>query len=283
MTGYIRSYCASALLLFGGTLLAFESSLQFPVQEKSEYRALFSMQSELKCAGHLVVVKGTEQLKGDFRMLDAWQGAFPIAVEFVLEGAEFAIRDGAEREVFNLETPTTHVEINELKGFKGRPVRFSIVDKPPFISFSDDFLKQYGEMKIFRYPIFGGFLGECLYTLFEISRHSLKLGEGFEIVVEKGEGKPYQSTKTCVVKEVSSDQVVVEVTTIVDRQKIYLSALEPAVVTEQSRALWTIERANGFKFKIEESGHISQMIRLEQVEVLQNHVLERQITSIPID
>lgn len=238
-----------------------------------------SMKSELKCLGHTIDFKGSQQIKGYLELRKEWEGDLGIPLHFTLLGAEFSIFDRGHKEFFNLETPTTHVEINELRGFKGQEIRFSLKEKPPFVQLREDFLKQYGELKIFQYPIFAGFLGEYLYILFEISRHPLQVGEGFQVVIEKGEGRPYQSAKTCVVKEVTPEFAIIEVTTIVDRQKIYLSALEPAVVAEQSKAVWKIDRANGLKFEIREKGEISQMMRLNQVEVLQKHFIERQITS----
>lgn len=281
MSVFIRFCCVKLIaLLLIYPWAGFSISLNFPVGEEVSYVSLFKIESGLTCNGHLVSSCASQELTGTLTNSEIEFQNFPVSLQFTIDDLKFSAIHQGQSIIWSLDKPGSFIELNELKSFRGIPLKFSLIENPPFIEFPNEWLKHYGDLKIFRYPILTGLFGDDLYFLFELSKHPLKVGEKFEVTIEKTDKQPYRTVKTVFVKEILSDQIILEVLTLIERERVTLPSGQ-AIVHGQSKAIWDIARTNSLKFKMQEKGTLTQTVLVEEIESQHKHAFEREIhTSI---
>lgn len=280
MTVFIR-FCCVSLCLFASCAAEI---LQFDFDKEVKYDALIAIKSDLKSSSNISTISITQTLQGLLFFQDIEKIEFPISMGFKLEGAQTTIvENNAKSESYSLSNPGNFLELVELRAFKGKTIPFSITNKPPYLSYAQEFLDRYKDIKIFRAPLFAGYFGEDLFNLFTLSERPFKEGDVFEIIEDKTDEKPYVKKKTFIIKEIDHDQVIVEIITLIDRLKLFKSTPEQSVVYYHTKASWTINRRNSLKFKMQEQGTFQLATLQNGEEVLTAHTLEKRIKTDDAD
>lgn len=278
MIANIRFYFVNifVLLIFSG-LGAVEFFLPILREHDLHYESIVYLHSDIQHNDEFLPIDNFQKLRGVLYLEACEDLKFPINMQFTLKDAEFTVDHNHHLVSYTVDAPGTLVEANELRLFRDRSIPFSIIEEPSFILFPDDFKQRYGDLKLFRYPIFASWLGEDLKMLFTIASRPIRVGEGFQQIYEKNIENPYQVIKSVVIQEITAEHVIVEITTLIERQKISLSGEDKAVVSGESFARWVINRADGLLFNIKEKGSFQQTIQLNDEDASRNYVFEKQV------
>jgi hypothetical protein len=251
--------------------LAAEAPLvRFNQGEDVHYEAKTSIRSTFEKEGQSSIFLIIEDVTGTLlQEIDHFQ--------FTLHSLNYSIN---QDKMLSLDHPDGSLELVELQRWKNKPISFVLKKTAPHLEFSKTFLAQYGDLAIFKTPFFAGLLNvEDFLTLFELAHHSLKVGEGFELLFSKTEGTLYEKRQTFALREISEDRLIVEVTTLIDRQKIPLEDGGTLVVFGEFKALWTIQRKAALLFHLEESGTLTHGMKQGGVESKQTYKVKKQIKT----
>lgn len=261
-----------------------ESPFSFRGSEPVQYETRLTTHSTMKIGGTPFEVLATQRLGGVFQLLENQTFQLPLSAQFQIEEVQFTERHlwDSSFEDYNLDRPGPVLELNELKALRGRPIPFTLVKAPPFIAFSQEFLDIYQGLQIIQYSFFAGLLGEDLSNLFEIADRLVHPEESIQITYEKTPERAFRTTKTFTLKEITAQHIIVETVTTMERQKIFISESEEAVVDGHFHATWTLDKNNCLLFRLQETGEFSQTVSVGGVENRMVHSLEKQIvTTLP--
>lgn len=290
MTVYIRFFCVSTLLYC--SLHASEQSfradkieLNFVPGQAVHYESRTALQSEWIFDKQPVALTAVQDFKGKL-LLDLDQqrdSQYPISMQFALDELQYLMREGDKQSVHSLEMPGQVVVLSQLKPWKKRYLPFQLITNFPYVSYSEEFLRKYGGLKVFREPVFASLLGEELYTLFKISDRTLVPGEGFEIYYDISDQQPFQMKKIIVIQSITPTTIVAEITTLVERQKMIFSGIDIGVVDGQYKAQWTIDRNSSLLFDVKETATLTQSLRVNGVDATLKHTLNKHIHTSPVN
>jgi hypothetical protein len=229
-----------------------------PADAEVNYKSISSMNSKWECNGDILPVHVTQTLEG------------------TLELNQFTLSN-LTLDTYDLNQPGQIVELIEMQRWRNKPLPFFINDSAPYLHFSEKFLQRNGGFHIFSSNTLAGFLGDDLHQLMQLSDLSLTVDKPIEI---KSHFQKLDRKQTILLKEISEEFIVVEITTVVDRQKVFLDSGDFAVVFGQSIAIWTINRRNGLQFNIREEGNLTTSVKVLGIDARQVHEIKREVLNL---
>lgn len=284
MTACIRSFIVS--LALAAALGAVQESPAVSSQEV-RFESRLETQSDWHVSESASIISGTQQVKGLLTLLDPESKLnFPVPLQMKLEDVKFTVQENGKVTQLDIANPGNKMELVELKHWIGRPIRFELIDKEPFIQYSEDFVRQYGELQVFKNAFFEGLFVSDLHTLFSIVKRPLKEGETFQIETPKTDAHPFQQEQSFTVREITDTKIVIDVASSIERQKLTVPIKNAdaeldlkAVIFGQFKGTWTIDRANNLLFSLKENGFFTQTMKVNEVEVSVKHNIDKQIAT----
>lgn len=273
MITFIRFFCVSFLFCWGA-LLAEPLYLPFDSAQTYQYQTHTHATWTIEVDRKPLEISSQFDLKGEAKF--SLEDQQINMMQFRLKEASLAFGD----QKLSLEQPQHSIEMNELKIFQNQWMPFDFLMTPPYVQLNKKAEELYKDLKLVKEPILIGIFGEDFHLLTELLKRPLVIGEGFEVIVPRREQRQYEMVQTVVVKEINQDSLIVEVTTVSDRQKINLEEGDAAVLYYQAEAVWVLDKRNGLNFQIVENGIFTQSMRSQGVDSNQKQMIRRDVKLV---
>lgn len=261
-------FCFASILLFS-CLHSDEGKLvSLPQITETEYQSFSEIDSKWESQNSLIPFRIKQQLIGK---LSFEKDSFQI----IILSLDYQIN----HKKYSLESPGQITELIELERWKQKPLSFTITDSYPYMNFSSTFNERYKGLKFVSSSSLTGYFGEDLHKLIQIVNLPLKLNETIELLKEKSAVYPFQRKQMVTLKEIKEDEIVVEVVTAIEREKVFFGGTDFAVILGEIKETWAINRANALIFQMEEEGAFSTALKVNDKDTRQDHHIVRKITS----
>lgn len=203
---------------------------------------------------------------------------FPIEVQLTLRNMKLEMRAAGKTIENDLKNPGQITPLIQFAHFQNKPIDLTLIKNPPYALFKEPFAKQFLDLELFEQPLFEGIFVSPLHQLIELVSRPLKVGEGFQITQERTDTRPYFSTTTYTVRKIEGDEILVDSTWIIERQKSTLTGEKSsisAVIYGELKGSWTLSKQNPFQFKYEEKGTISYSLGVEEQQASIVHRIQK--------
>lgn len=263
-------------LVFISCLFSSEGNLvQVPSGVEVDYQSFSEIDSTWECQNSRIPFRIKQQLKGNLSLEKEGSFAFPLSFQMVITNLDYKIN----HKKYSLDSPGQITELIELERFKLKPLTFTITDSYPFLNFSPTFDERYKGLKFVSSSSLTGYFGEDLHKLIQIVNLPLKIDVPLEVIKEKSTIYPFQRKQMVTLKEVKEDEIVVEVTTSIEREKVFFEETDFAVIFGDIKETWIINRLNALNFQMEEKGTFSTALKVNNSDTKQDHQIFRKILS----
>lgn len=270
----IRFCFVSVLLL--NCLFSTEGKLvEVPQGIEVDYQSFSTIDSTWECQNSRIPFRIKQQLKGKLSLEREGSFAFPLSFQMIILSLDYQIN----QKKYSLESPGQITELIELERFKHKPLPFTITDSYPYLNFSPTFNERYKGLKFVSSASLTGYFGEDLHKLIQIVNLPLKINEPIELLKEKSAVYPLQRKQMVTLKEVKDHEIVVEVATLIEREKIFFAESDFAVIFGEIKETWIIDRSNALAFQMEEKGTFSTALKVNNSDTKQDHHIFRKIIS----
>lgn len=249
--------------------------VEIPQGVEVEYQSHSEIDSTWKCSNNRIPYHIEQHLSGKLSLEKEGRFAFPLSFKMIISGIDYNINNRR----YSLEFPGQITELIELERLKNKPLLFTIIENPPYLALSPTFNERYKGLKFVSLGSLSGYFGEDLHKLIQIVNLPLKINEPFELIKEKSTTYPFQRAVILTLKEVNEHEIIVEVTSKLEREKVFFAGADFAVIHGEIQEVWTINRSNALKFKMEERGTFSTSLRVNSADTMQDHHIFRKINS----
>lgn len=261
--------------VFIGCLFSEGNLVQVPSGVEVEYQSFSEIDSTWECQNSRIPFRIKQQLKGKLSLEKEGRFTFPLSFQMIITNLDYKIN----HKKYSLESPGQITELIELERLKLKPLTFSITDNYPYLNFSPTFNERYKGLKFVSSQSLTGYFGEDLHKLIQIVNLPLKIDEPLELIKEKSTIYPFQRKQMVTLKEVNDDEIVVEVATSIEREKVFFDGTDFAVIYGEIKEMWTINRLNALDFQMEEKGTFSTALKVNNSDTKQDHQIFRKILS----
>ena len=270
----IRFFIVSTFFI--SCLISGEGNLaQVPNAIEVDYQSFSEIDSGWESQNSHIPFRIKQQIKGKLSLEKEGDFAFPLSFQMSITNLDYKIN----HKKYSLESPGQMTELIELERFQQKPLAFTMTRDYPYLTFSQVFSERYQGLKFVSSHFLTGYFGEDLHKLIQIVNLPLKIDVPLEIVKEKSTIYPFKRKQLVILKDLSEDEMIVEVTTSIDREKVFLDGGNFAVIQGEVKETWTINRLNALNFEMEEKGGFSIVLKLNESDTRQDHHIYRKIQS----
>ena len=274
MITYIRFCFVSFFLL--SCLYSNEGNLvEIPQGVEVEYQSYSEIDSTWECPSSRIPYHIEQQLNGKLSLEREGRFDFPLSFKMIISSLDYNINNRR----YSLEFPGQITELIELAHLRYKPLLFTIIENPPYLTLSPSFNERYKGLQFVSSGSLSGYFGEDLHKLIQIINLPLKLNESFERIEEKSTTYPFRRKQIVTLKEVNENEIVIEVMSVLERERVPFSENDFAVIYGEIKEMWTINRSNALKFQMEEKGTFSTSLKVNNADTKQDHRIFRKVSA----